>query len=46
MKKQSSSSVQIFSEQQKDMFEKSYEEMLEEKAGQRIAEVYGKDLSV
>jgi len=36
MKKQSSSTVQIFSEQQKDMFEKSYEEMLEEKASQPV----------
>lgn len=36
MKKQSSSSVQIFSGQQKDMFEKSYEEMLEEKASQPV----------
>lgn len=36
MKKQSSSSVQIFSEQQKDMFEKSYEETLEEKASQPV----------
>ncbi len=36
MKKQSSSSVRIFSDSQKDMFEKSYEEMLEEKASQPV----------
>lgn len=36
MKKKSSSSAQIFSEQQKNMFEKSYEEMLEEKASQPV----------